>query len=150
MHISVDVPELKQFVCGEFSSIEKFKFLAFITGIDVDTLKAIPNDYLMHVIIMLNLVQNKSLKVFEALAFTKALKDVCDQRLPFTIICPETVNIRAFRTSYLYTTMHYNLTCCLATIGLKDFIVSKLHHINYIVISVIITLLNIYNFRLEL
>lgn len=103
---------------------EKFQFLAFITGIEESILKRIPNGYLMHFVVVYYLWKNESLKDFEVCAFTKALKDFHDCAIPSVVLYPEKVIMRAFRTSHLYTTIYYYLTCCLATLGLKDFIVS--------------------------
>lgn len=78
----------------------------------------------MHTIILVHLVKNYSLQAFEALAFTKALKDVYDNNIPRALIYPEKVDLRAFRTSHLYGKMHNTLASCFASIGLKEFIVS--------------------------
>lgn len=105
---------------------QKFTFLAFVIGnsIDEETLKTIPIEYLTHVIVLVHLVSNESLQVFEALAFTKALKDVYDENIPSAIIYPMKINVRALRTSYLYSKMYYVFTRCFSTVGLTSLIVS--------------------------
>lgn len=120
------MPALKRLVTGDIPDDQKYKLLAFITDniIDEGSLKDIPLEYLLHVVILVHLVNNESLEVFEARAFAKALKDVVEDTLPAALIYPEVVNIRAFRTSYLLTAMHYQLTRCLSTIGLAALNVS--------------------------
>lgn len=122
----VEVPPLKQLISGSITIEEKYKVLSFLIDdvINEDKLRQLPIAYLMHTIILVHLVKNNSLQAFEAEAFTKALKDVYDSNIPSALIYPEKVNVRAFRTSYLYGKMHHILASCFASIGLKDFIVS--------------------------
>jgi hypothetical protein len=102
----------------------KFKILAFLINnvIEEENLMEIPNEYLLHFIILIHLLENNSLRMFEALAFTKALKDVYQNKISRTTILPEKVNVRAFRASYLYSNMYYTLVRCLSSIGLNRFV----------------------------
>ena len=123
---TVNVPCLKTLVLGDITFDQKYRFVAFLTNnvIDEEKLKLIPVEYLTHVVIIMHLLNNESLAVFEALAFTKTLKDVYDNKIPSVLIYPQRIDSRALRTSFLYLTMYYTLTRCLATVGLKSLIVS--------------------------
>lgn len=130
LFITVDVPLLKPLVSGEMSFDQRYKFLAFITVniIDEENLKKIPVEYLGHVIVLVHLISNDSLQVFEAIAFTKVLKDIYEEKIPSAIIYPKTIDVRALRTSFLYAKMYYVLSRCMSTVGLKKLVVSCFKH----------------------
>jgi hypothetical protein len=124
---AVFVPDLKQLVSGAMTIDQKYEILAFLIGnlIDVDNLKMIPIKYLTHVIILVHLTAEESLKVFEAVAFTEALKDVNEGKIPRIMVYPIRVDVRALRTSFLYSTIYYVFTRCLSSVGLHNFVVSS-------------------------
>lgn len=124
--VTVTVPSLKELVTGKLTFNQKYQFLAFITDniIDEQKLKLIPVEYLTQVIVLVHLVNNESLQVFEALAISQTLKDVFEEKIPRALIFPKKINIRALRTSFLYMTMYYLMTRCLSTVGLQSLIVS--------------------------
>lgn len=104
---------------------EKFQTLEFLIGdncINIDDLKTIPLEFMMHVIISTHLIKNNSMTINEATALTKA---VCDKENRRFTIYPQQVNVRAFRVSSLYEKMYSVLLMCLSPLGLSDFIVSK-------------------------
>jgi hypothetical protein len=123
---SVPVPGLQQLIQGSMTSEQKFEILAFLIDdtIKSDKLQTISVEYLMHVIILVHLMSQKSLDVFEALAFTKVLKDVYRGNVPKVFILPKRIDSRALRTSFLYSKLFYILSRCLPSVGLKEFIVS--------------------------
>ncbi|KAG5677305.1 hypothetical protein PVAND_007074 [Polypedilum vanderplanki] len=125
-----EIPPLMNLLQGDMNTDAKFKNLAFLINniIDEDSLKKIPNDFIMHDIITKHLVKNNSMTEKEEQAITKTVKEPAAK---YTIY-PNEVNIRIFRSSAVYRKIYEVLLYSLFACGLEEFISDvKLDSVQY-------------------
>jgi hypothetical protein len=67
-------------------------------------------------------LQNDSTTPHEAIAMMQTIVDVERDHIPRIFICPQSVNIRAFRVTHLYSKMYLNLSRCMNAVGLAEFV----------------------------
>lgn len=122
----VDVPQLKLLVAGSMALSEKFKLLKWMFRLDLptDKLKAIPNAFIIDVIICLYLVKNKAMTESEAECLLQSIVDVHDGKVSLEKY-PEEVSGRAFHLGFVYLKLFFFVHSCTAAVGLKIFQVSS-------------------------
>lgn len=117
----IEVPAYQDLLNGNMSYIEKLKILLYLTDLDlsVDQFDLVPTDDLLPVITLIYLMVNKSLKMNEAIAILKVLKEDKQNNIPESIEYPEIVDLRIFRVSNLLSAFYYFFKNCLNSIGFE-------------------------------
>ena len=121
-NFSVDVPHIKVVVTGRMSENEKWDILLWISGLSslsVKELKAIPDKFLVDVIVCLHLLQTGSIKQLEAECLMQSIVDT--ERGKMSSKYPSKINERGFRLSFLYSKIFCIFHSCIAAVGLEMF-----------------------------
>lgn len=86
---------------------------------DVD-LTAIPKNYLLDVLVLVFMKENGIISTSEADVILLTIKQEELKLIRIDIKCPEIVNARAAKISFLYAKIYTNITRCLEFVGLHD------------------------------
>lgn len=116
--------DLKTLINGEASTLDKMKMLYWVVDLDVPEidLASFPIDYVVDCMILLHLINRKSLTVLEARCILKTLVlSRNDEELKESTDYPEKVNSRALRCSFLYSKCYFILHSCLSCFGMKNY-----------------------------